>query len=85
MIRALHAALKALDHEIHRQEREAQLPTNAGKSWDPDEDRALSEAFDAGQTVACLFTAGGVHDGPLGPFPPTGKEFALALHFGLRF
>jgi steroid delta-isomerase-like uncharacterized protein len=35
--------------------------------------------FDAGDTVACTFTAVGTHDGPLGPFPATGKKFALAL------
>jgi steroid delta-isomerase-like uncharacterized protein len=35
--------------------------------------------FDAGQTVACTFTVTGRHDGPLGPFPATGKEFALEL------
>jgi steroid delta-isomerase-like uncharacterized protein len=34
---------------------------------------------DAGQTVVCTFTAAGTHDGPLGPFPATGKEFALPL------
>jgi hypothetical protein len=42
--------------------------------------------FDAGQTVVCTFTVTGSHDGPLGPFPATGKEFALPLcemwHFG---
>jgi steroid delta-isomerase-like uncharacterized protein len=35
--------------------------------------------IDAGQTVLCTFTVVGTHDGPLGPFPATGKEFALAL------
>jgi steroid delta-isomerase-like uncharacterized protein len=35
--------------------------------------------IDAGQTVVCTFTAVGQHDGPLGPFPATGKEFALPL------
>ena len=35
--------------------------------------------IDAGQTVVCTFTAVGTQDGPLGPFPATGKEFALAL------
>jgi predicted ester cyclase len=35
--------------------------------------------IDAGQTVVCTFTAVGTHDGPLGPLPATGKEFALAL------
>jgi hypothetical protein len=35
--------------------------------------------IDAGQTVMCTFTVVGTHDGPLGPFPATGKEFALPL------
>ncbi len=35
--------------------------------------------IDAGQTVVCTFTAVGTHEGPLGPFPATGKEFALPL------
>ena len=35
--------------------------------------------IDAGQTVVCTFTAVGTHHGPLGPFPATGKEFALPL------
>lgn len=35
--------------------------------------------FDAGRTVVCTFTVVGVHDGQLGPFPATGKQFALTL------
>jgi steroid delta-isomerase-like uncharacterized protein len=34
---------------------------------------------DAGQTTVCTVTVAGTHDGPLGPFPATGKEFALPL------
>jgi steroid delta-isomerase-like uncharacterized protein len=34
---------------------------------------------DAGRTVVCTFTVVGTHDGPLGPLPATGKEFALPL------
>ncbi|HEX6254238.1 MAG TPA: nuclear transport factor 2 family protein [Euzebyales bacterium] len=34
---------------------------------------------DAGATVLCTFTVVGTHDGQLGPFPATGKQFALAL------
>ena len=30
--------------------------------------------IDAGQTVVCTFTVVGTHDGPLGPFPATGKS-----------
>jgi steroid delta-isomerase-like uncharacterized protein len=35
--------------------------------------------LDAGQTVVAQFTVTGTHDGPLGPFPATGKAFALPL------
>lgn len=35
--------------------------------------------IDAGQTVVCTFHVVGTHDGPLGPFPATGKQFALPL------
>jgi steroid delta-isomerase-like uncharacterized protein len=35
--------------------------------------------LDAGQTVVCSFTVVGTHDGPLGPLPATGKQFALPL------
>jgi steroid delta-isomerase-like uncharacterized protein len=35
--------------------------------------------LDAGQTVVCTFTVVGTHDGPLGPFSATGKEFELPL------
>ena len=35
--------------------------------------------IDAGQTSVCTFTVEGTHDGPMGPFPATGKQFALPL------
>jgi steroid delta-isomerase-like uncharacterized protein len=35
--------------------------------------------IDAGQTVVCTFTVEGTHDGPLGPFPASGKRFVLPL------
>ena len=35
--------------------------------------------LDAGPTVVCTFTVAGRQDGPLGPFPATGKEFGLPL------
>ena len=40
--------------------------------------------INAGQTVVCTFTAVGTHDGPLGPFPATGKAFALPLRGAAR-
>jgi steroid delta-isomerase-like uncharacterized protein len=35
--------------------------------------------LDAGHTVVSTFSVTGVHDGPLGPFPPTRKGFTLPL------
>jgi steroid delta-isomerase-like uncharacterized protein len=34
---------------------------------------------DAGETVVCRFTVVGTQDGPLGPVPATGGQFALDL------
>ena len=38
-----------------------------------------SRYLDGGDTVVCTFTGVGTQDGPLGPFPATGKAFALPL------
>jgi steroid delta-isomerase-like uncharacterized protein len=35
--------------------------------------------IDGGDAVVCTFTVVGIQDGPLGPFPATGKPFELAL------
>ena len=35
--------------------------------------------LDAGLTVVCTFAVAGTHDGPLGPFPATGRRFRLPL------
>lgn len=35
--------------------------------------------LDAGPAAVCTFTVAGTHDGPFGPFPATGREFALPL------
>jgi steroid delta-isomerase-like uncharacterized protein len=35
--------------------------------------------LDAGHAALCTFTVVGTHDGPLGPFPATGKQFVLQL------
>jgi steroid delta-isomerase-like uncharacterized protein len=44
-------------------------------------DIRISDAryLDAGGTVVATFTVSGRQDGPLGPFPATGKEFGLQL------
>lgn len=57
VIRALHAALSAMDRELRRSERKAVLPSNAGKPWNSDDDRELAERFDSGQSVAKLASA----------------------------
>ncbi|MGN6795101.1 MAG: ester cyclase [Streptosporangiaceae bacterium] len=41
--------------------------------------------IDAGQTVVCTFVVSGTHDGPLGLFPATNKDFALPLCEMWRF
>jgi steroid delta-isomerase-like uncharacterized protein len=35
--------------------------------------------LDAGRASVATFTVSGTHDGPLGPFPATGRPFALEL------
>ena len=35
--------------------------------------------LDADRTVVCTFTVVGKQDGPLGPFPATGRQFSLPL------
>ena len=35
--------------------------------------------LDAGEASVASFTVTGTHDGPLGPFPATGRPFTLAL------
>ena len=35
--------------------------------------------LDGGEASVATFTVTGTHDGPLGPFPATGKPFSLAL------
>ncbi len=51
VIRALFAALKALDSAAKRAERDRSLPSNAGRSWPETEDKELLAIFDAGTPV----------------------------------
>ena len=51
VVRALHVALTAIDHEARRRERKSALPSNAGKSWSTAEDQALGDLFDSGRSV----------------------------------
>lgn len=54
VVRALFAAVGALQRLEDRQRREQRLPEHAGKPWDAAEDTQLSESFDAGMTVTQL-------------------------------
>jgi hypothetical protein len=51
VIRALFAAVKALDNAAKRVQRESSLPGNAGLSWSETEDKELLTIFDAGVPV----------------------------------
>ncbi|MGZ8227620.1 MAG: hypothetical protein ACXWT3_13440 [Methylococcaceae bacterium] len=51
VIRALFVAVKALDRESKRTERNNALPDNAGRSWSEVEDNELLAAFDAGTSI----------------------------------
>ena len=69
----------------HAQERTSGRPRSSGRL--PDRlgrgllDIRITGAryLDADRTVVCTFTVAGRQDGPLGPFPATGKQFALPL------
>ena len=50
VMRALLAAVTALDRAEVRAQRRALLPDNVGKAWTGDEDTRLAEAFKAGQS-----------------------------------
>ncbi len=57
IIRALFAAAKSLEKlekNEERQKRERDLPENAGKAWDAEEDKLLCAGFDAGMTIIQL-------------------------------
>ena len=59
-VRALFVALRALDAPAAGKQRAAaaeSAPTNSGKPWSDDEDKALAAAFDAGKQILELATA----------------------------
>jgi len=51
VLRALLAGVMALEQISARAQRRAQLPDNVGRSWTPDEERALVTAFQAGDPL----------------------------------
>ncbi len=52
--RALQAAIPALEGRIRADIRKSNLPANAGKPWDDEEDKQLLEAFDKDDSIAIL-------------------------------
>lgn len=53
-VRALFAAVQALEQRERTERRRDTLPAKTGASWTEDEDRALLAGFDAGRAVAEL-------------------------------
>ncbi|WP_367105013.1 hypothetical protein [uncultured Psychrobacter sp.] len=52
--RALQTAIPALESKIKADIRRANLPVNAGKPWNKEEDQKLIAAFDNGHSIAML-------------------------------
>lgn len=52
--RALQTAIPALESKIRADIRRANLPANAGKPWNHEEDQQLIVAFDSGDSIATL-------------------------------
>ena len=52
--RALQVAIPALQARIRWIERQAQLPANAGKPWETEEEESLNTGFDNGDSVETL-------------------------------
>jgi DNA-binding NarL/FixJ family response regulator len=53
-IRALFMAIQALERTKKADDRQRQLPDNAGKAWLDEEDHRLVAAFDSGKTTKQL-------------------------------
>jgi hypothetical protein len=53
-VRALFAALEALERAAQFERRKAQLPAKTGEPWSEDEDRRLLASFDAGHALGEL-------------------------------
>lgn len=54
VIRALLAGIGALEADVVRQRKRAQLPENVGRPWKTDEEARLAEAFRAGEGLAAI-------------------------------
>lgn len=56
-VRALFAAVEALERAAQVERRKQQLPAKTGEPWTEDEDRKLLAAFDAGRALQELAAA----------------------------
>jgi hypothetical protein len=54
VIRALLTSVEVVEEAAQRASRRSQLPPSVGQRWSEDEERRLTEAFQAGQTVETL-------------------------------
>ncbi len=55
VVRALHTAVRALEHLVQRAKRDDRtLPEHAGQSWEAAEDQQLCEEFTGGRSVTEL-------------------------------
>jgi Mor family transcriptional regulator len=54
IVRALFAAVEALERRSNTEKRAGRLPENAGKAWGKEEEEQLCQDFDAGMNVAEL-------------------------------
>jgi hypothetical protein len=54
VIRALLTSVEAVEEVAQRASRRSQLPPSVGQRWSEDEERRLTEAFQAGQTLEIL-------------------------------
>ena len=54
VIRALLTSVEVVEEASQRANRRAQLPPSVGQRWSEDEERRLTEAFQAGQTIEVL-------------------------------
>ncbi len=54
VVRALHIAVRALEHLERREKRDRSLPEHAGWTWETAEDQQLCEEFAGGRSVSEL-------------------------------
>jgi hypothetical protein len=55
-VRALYAAIRALEHQREANRRQKGLPANAGQSWTEEEEKRLVAGYDAGNSIKDLAT-----------------------------